>query len=309
MKKNRLHKIKTVLILTFFMNLATCVIKIALGIATGITAIMADGFHSLGDCLSNIVGFFGIQLAQRKPDEKHGYGYEKFEAVVTLLIVSLMAITCYKVFETGINRLLHPSAIVIEPFILAAMIISMCVNVGTIIYEGRAGKKLKSELLIADSNETKGDLWVSSGVIAATFIMSKTHWYWLDGVITILIGFIIVHIIVETVIPTAKQLADVQIVEPKSVIETVMAVPGARFCHAVRSRGHEEAFFLDLHLGVNRKLSIEVAHDIICHEVKLALHKQFPGLKSANVHIEPDNEAGLKRVNSTFRDRDSYDHN
>ncbi len=304
--ENRLDRVQNVLVWTFVMNATVCVIKIVLGLATGVMAITADGLHSLGDTLSNIVGFVGIRLAKRKPDNHHGYGYERFEAVATLAIVALISITCYKVFEGGFTRLIHPVSVRIEPFMLAVMLASMAINVLTVVYEGGAGKKYHSPLLIADSNETKGDLWVSGGVIASTYVVSLTGWMRLDGLVAVGIGFLIVRVIWEIIVPTAEQLADAQAVEPSEVLSAAMAVPDVRFCHAIRSRGSKEAFFLDLHLGVDRRMTIEEAHDRVCHQVKKALHEQFPGLKSAMVHIEPDNEAGRLRGNSVFRDRDQY---
>ena len=305
---DRLAKVQRVLVVACALNFVACVGKIALGLITGAMAITADGFHSLGDSLANIAGLMGIRLARRKPDEKHGYGYERFEAVTTLLVVSFISITCYKVFETGISRVLKPETVHVEPLMLLVMVGSMAVNVITVIYEGGAGKRLKSELLAADANETKSDLWISASVMGSTWLVDRTSWFWLDGAVTIAIGFMILRVIAEIVGPTARQLADAQVVEPSRVIDVVMAVPGAKFCHAVRSRGREEAFFLDLHLGVEKSMSIELAHDDVCHRAKLALHDAFPGLKSALVHIEPDNEAGETRGNSVFRDRDSYDH-
>lgn len=307
-QSGRLGEVQTVLVWTLVMNLAVCAFKIVLGISTGIMAITADGLHSLGDSLSNVVGFAGIRLAMREPDDTHGYGYEKYEAITTLLITGLISITCYKVFESGIGRLLKPEAVGIPLVILPVMLGSMAVNVATIIYEGRAGRRLKSVLLIADSNETLCDLWVSGGVVVSTFVIKLTGWQWLDGFVTIAIGFLILHTIWEIIKPAAKQLADAHVVEPGEVEAIVMTIPGVRFCHAVRSRGRKEAFFLDLHLGVDSNLTIEAAHDDVCHRVKVALREAFPELKSALIHIEPDTEAAREREGSVFRARDPYGH-
>lgn len=302
----RLGKIQTTLIWTLVMNVGVCVLKIVLGLATGIFTITADGLHSLGDSFSNVVGLAGIRLAKKEPDKQFGYGYDKFEPIVTLFIVSLISVTCYEVFKSGIARLFRPHHIAISGMIIAIMLISMAVNVATIIYEGGVGRRLKSELLIADSNETKSDLWVSGGVILGVLVIGKTGWWQLDGILSIAIGFLILRVIWGIIVPTAKALADAQVVLPEKVAEMVMATPGARFCHAIRSRGRGEGFYLDLHLGVDKNLSIERAHDDVCHRVKIALHAAFPGLKSANVHIEPDNESGRSRSSSVSRESDPY---
>ena len=300
-KESRLREIERVLVITLFLNLLASVAKITLGLTTGVMAIAADGFHSLGDTFSNIVGIVGTRLARRPPDKDHAYGYDRYEDIATLLVVSLISITCYKVFETGISHLLSPTIIKMSGLILATILGSMLINLITVIYEKGAGKKLGSNLLIADATETKSDLWISGIVIISTSITSFTDWYWLDGISTILIGLMIVKTIWEIVVPTAKQLADAQAVDPNSIYEIIMSILGEGYCHEIRTRGKPESFFLDCHIGVDPKTSIETAHDDICHRVKLALRDKFPGLRSANIHIEPDNETARRRESSIFR--------
>jgi cation diffusion facilitator family transporter len=304
----RLASVSRVLTVTLFLNGAVSLTKVLLGTLTGITAITADGLHSFGDCLSNLVGLIGMRLARRLPDQKHGYGYDRFEAVATLGIVGLISITCYTVIKAGVLRLLLPTVVALQPMVLGVMLASMAVNLFTVWYEGGAGRRLNSLILVADSTETKSDLLVSAGVIASTVLAGWTGWGWLDGAVTLAIGLLMLRVIAEIAAPTVRQLTDVQAVDPDEVARVVLAVEGVRFCHAVRSRGPAEGFFLDLHLGVASGTSIDQAHDSVCHNVKLALKEAFPGLKAANIHLEPDNEGGRRRGNSVFRETDLYDH-
>jgi len=304
-KKDRLEKIQGVLIVTLIMNFSVCVLKVLLGFFTGSLTIVADGLHSLGDTFSNIMGLLGIRLARKPPDKKFPYGYEKFEAVATLIIASIISITFFEVMKSGVERLLHPRAITISPLVLILMVVSIGFNIFVVWYEGGAGKKYKSELLIADSNETKSDILVSIAVMVGVFFISRGV-LWLDGVITLFVGLCILKVIIDIVKSTIKILCDGQVVDPVDVEATVLSVSGAKFCHAIRSRGRSEAFYLDFHLGVEPTMIIEKAHDEICHQVKLALEKRYPELKGAHIHIEPDNEMGRKRGNSVFAISDSY---
>jgi divalent metal cation (Fe/Co/Zn/Cd) transporter len=58
-------------------------------------------------------------------------------------------------------------------------------------------------------------------------------------------------------------------------------------CHDIRNRGAAHSIYLDLHVLVDRGLSIERAHgiaDMIEEEIK----KEFPSVVDVVVHIEPD---------------------
>lgn len=304
-RQERLGKIHAVLWRTFFLNLATCIIKIILGLVTGVLTITADGIHSLGDSLSNVAGIFAINLARKDPDERYPYGYDKFEAVATLIIASIISITFFEVAKAGIEKLLHPHTLTISPLVFLVMFATTGINIVVVWYEGGWGKRLKSELLTADAAETKSDVFVSLAVMGGVYLISR-GFVRMDGVITLVIALFILRIIIEIIESTAKILCDAQVIEPERIVKVVMSVPGVCFCHAVRTRGSENGFFLDFHLGVHEDTSITIAHDKICHEVKQALQLAFPNMKTANVHIEPDNEDGRRRKNSVFRMTDPY---
>jgi len=304
-RKERLREVQVVLWRTFFLNLLTCVIKIILGLFTGILAITADGIHSLGDSLSNVAGMFAIRLARKDPDEKYSYGYDKFEAVATLIIAGIISITFFEVTKAGIEKLIHPQAIVLHPFVLVIMLASICINLFIVWYEGGAGRRLKSELLIADSSETKSDIFVSIAVMAGIYFIGQGV-LWLDGIITLAIALLILRIIIGIIRSTTKVLCDAQVVEPEKIVSVVMAIPEVKFCHAVRTRGRENGFYADFHIGVDCSMSVEEAHDKISHKVKQTIKQAFPDMKAAHIHIEPDNEAGRERRNSVFRKTDPY---
>jgi divalent metal cation (Fe/Co/Zn/Cd) transporter len=61
---------------------------------------VADGFHSLFDASSNIIGLVGIHLANRPPDADHPYGHKKFETFATLGIAFLLGLTCLEILNS-----------------------------------------------------------------------------------------------------------------------------------------------------------------------------------------------------------------
>ena len=65
--------------------------KIAFGYSSGAISILSDGFHSLTDAASNIVGLVGVRAAERPPDEDHPYGHRKYETVAAAAVTGLPA--------------------------------------------------------------------------------------------------------------------------------------------------------------------------------------------------------------------------
>ena len=300
----RTNAILWVLVWTLLLNLASSLGKIIVGHFTGLLNVMADGMHSLTDAFVNVVGLVSIKLSGRPPDEKHPYGYGKYETIATLIIGSITFVLFVEILQLAVKKLLNPAAIEVHPVVYAVMVGSLILNGITILYEGRMGRKLKSEFLVADCRETASDVCVSVGIIIALVLIAR-GWQWLDGLVTLGIALVVLRNSVTIFREAARILSDEAVLDPQEVIQAVETHPQVRWAHAVRSRGKPDvAVYVDLHIGVDPATSVEKAHDVISHEVKQLLSERFPGIKCVLTHIEPDNESARRRENSVFRYRD-----
>ena len=70
---DKYKKVKNILLFILVANLAVTVMKIVVGSLTNSSSVLADGFHSLSDSASNIVGIVGISIAARPKDKTHPY--------------------------------------------------------------------------------------------------------------------------------------------------------------------------------------------------------------------------------------------
>jgi divalent metal cation (Fe/Co/Zn/Cd) transporter len=81
-------------------------------------------------------------------------------------------------------------------------------------------------------------------------------------------------------------------VVPISEIERiVMGVRDVRACHYVRSRGHEDAIYVDLHIKVAPEMTTDQSH-AIAHDVQHRLRAEIPAVQDVVVHVEPEDTSG-----------------
>ena len=99
------QSVRKTLVWVLVLNLVVATAKLAVGWLSSSISMVADGFHSLTDSASNIVGLIGISLAGRPPDEDHPYGHRKFETLAALMIGALLALTAWEVFKSCLERL------------------------------------------------------------------------------------------------------------------------------------------------------------------------------------------------------------
>jgi cation diffusion facilitator family transporter len=160
--------VSRVLVRVLLLNLSVAIAKIAFGYASGAISILSDGFHSLTDAASNVVGIVGVRAAGRPPDEDHPYGHRKYETVAAAAIPIFLILLMLEVLRNTVNHLTgHDAPVAIPVSGFAVMLITVGVNLFVIWYESREAERLASEVLLADATQTRADVWTSITVIAA----------------------------------------------------------------------------------------------------------------------------------------------
>ena len=284
--QERFAAVSRVLIRVLLLNLTVAVAKIAFGYFSGAISILSDGFHSLTDTASNLVGLVGVRAASRPPDADHPYGHRKFETLTAALVILLLFLLVVEVLRNALNHLTGRAA---EPDIsamsFAVMIVTVAINLAVVWYESREAKRLHSEILLADATQTRGDVWTSLTVIAA-LAGAKAGLPILDPLAAIFVAGFIGHAGYQIAQATGRILSD-RIVMVESELEAVvMSVPGVLGCHHIRTRGTADHVFLDLHVWLPPEMPLSEAH-MLSHVVKDKLITRYPQIADAIIHIEP----------------------
>ena len=103
--RDRYAAVARVLLRVLFLNLAVAIAKIAFGYASGAISILSDGFHSLTDAASNVVGLVGVRAAGQPPDEDHPYGHRKYETVAAAAVTVFLLLVVVEVLRNAFNHL------------------------------------------------------------------------------------------------------------------------------------------------------------------------------------------------------------
>lgn len=277
--------VRRVLLQVLAINLAVAITKLVVGMLSGSIAVLADAFNSLVDSSSNVIGLLGIRAAAAPPDADHPYGHRRYETLATLGIGALLLLAGWEVVENVFNRLLQGGAPQVEPLGVVLLVLTMPVNLFIVWYEGRRGRALRSDVLLADATQTRVGLWTTLAALAG-LLGGQIGMPWLDIVVALGITVFIVREAWRILRTTSSELSDGAAIDPKQVERVARKVPGVRYATRVRSRGREDDVHLDLHVKVDAAMSTAQAH-AIASEVERRLKLDLPGVVDAVVHIEP----------------------
>jgi cation diffusion facilitator family transporter len=285
---DRYAQISRVLYRVLAANLIVAVAKIALGYATGTISIVSDGYHSLTDSASNVVALVGIAVARRPPDRNHPYGHRKYETIASLGILLFLIIVLVEVLQTSIDRLLTGGSPQVFPEGIGLMTVTLIVNVLVVAYEQRAGRRLKSEVLLADAKHTRSDVLTSGAVLGA---LLGVWWGYpiLDPLAALLVAGFIGHACWSIAQEASRVLGDEIVIDEDDVRQVVQSVPHVLGCEKIRTRGSADHAFLDLHLWLDGSTTLQAAH-ATSHVVKDRLMAKFPQLADVVIHIEPPHQ-------------------
>jgi len=282
---DRYTQVARVLYQVLFLNLAVAFAKIILGSYSGSVAIVSVGFHSLTDSASNVVGLVGISIARQPPDAEHPYGHRKYETMASVAILIFLILVLVEVLSSAANRVLHGGSPKVFPEGIALMTATLAINLFVVWYEKRAGKRLHSELLLADSMHTRSDVMTTIAVIGA-LIGVWAGYPLFDPMAALLVAAFIGHACWEIAQQASRILGDTIVIPEQEVRAVIATVPEALGCEKIRTRGSADYAFLDLHLWLDGNTPLVEAHST-SHVVKDLLMTRFPQLADVVIHIEP----------------------
>lgn len=248
---------------------------------------MADGFHSISDSASNIVGIIGIVMASKPKDTDHPYGHKKFETIASMFIGTMLLFISFNVIKSSINKLFNPSTLEVSIESLIIILIALFINIFVAFYENRQGQKLNSQLLIADSLHTKSDIFVSIGVLIALISVKLGLPPVIDTIASFIVALFILHASYEIFRDNLSSLTDKVILDEEVVVDILDEFDDIKNVHNIRSRGYKDYVFLDMHIKVDSNLSVDEAHNLV-HKVEDTLSHRLGKKIDVIIHVEPN---------------------
>lgn len=290
----RMREIARVLWVILILNLIVSLAKLFYGARVGAVALTADGLHSLLDASGNVVALVGIFAARRPPDANHPYGHRKYETFAALGVAGLMILGCFEIASVALQRLQHPHVpqVTLESFVVLSL--TLVINLLVVAVERREGRRLQSELLLADAAHTSSDVFATL-LVFASFGAARLHIAFADVAASVLIIGLILHAGFRIVKGTLSTLSDERRIAPDLVEAAALEDDDVLEAHNVRSRGPDDDIHVDLHILVDPSMPIAGAH-AVGHRVERRLRERWPGLTDVVVHVEPGLESERARV-------------
>ncbi len=292
MLQDNRSKVQQVLLLTLGLNLVVMLIKVVVGTITGSLSLLADALHSVTDSANNILGLVTNHFASPEPDREHPYGHQKFDALGALGVAVFLGIACFEILSGAVERLFKTGKPVeISPQELWILLIVLGINIFVAYYERAAGQRYGSAVLVADAKHTMSDVWITIMVIGGLIgIWQGDVWnlpklQYLDVILAFPVALLVFKSGWTVLKENLPWLVDQMVIDPETIREIVMSVPGVINCHDIASRGMiGRQVFIEMHMVVEAG-DVETAHRIT-EAVEIELENRFSPARIL-IHVEP----------------------
>ena len=199
----------------------------------------------------------------------------------------MLLVLGFNVIKTSIYKLFVPTVLNITIESLVIILITLVMNIFVAIYENNQGRKLNSNLLIADSRHTKSDIFVSIGVLVALISVNLGLPPIIDTLTSFIVSLFILHASYEIIKDNISSLTDRNMIDDYIIADILKEFKDIKDVHNIRSRGYSDYIFLDMHIIVDSNLNVDEAHKLV-HEIEDTLNNKLNKKVDLIIHVEPN---------------------
>lgn len=173
-------------------GVALFLVKLAAWYLTNSVAILTDALEGIVNVISAFIGLYSLYLSSLPKDKNHPYGHGKVEFISAALEGVMISFAGIWIIFEAINHLINPQKIKELDVGIILIVIAAIVNFIVGFIALKKGKKNNSVALISSGKHLISDTFTTVGVIIGLVIILFTQILWLDSVVALIFGGIII---------------------------------------------------------------------------------------------------------------------
>jgi len=247
---------KNNLIIVTILNFSITIAEVIGGIIAGSLSLVSDALHNLSDGVAIIISYLAIKISQKQNNERLTFGYKRAEILAALFnSVVLLSISIY-LFKEAYLKIINPQPIDGLLMIIVAMI-GLLANFFSVLLLKKDSQKslnIKSAYI-----HLLSDTLSSVGVVIGGILIYFYKIYFVDPILTFLIGIYIIKECLEIISETVEILMqatpkNIDINKIKEGIESLNEVKNIHHVHIWQLNDSDIHF--ECHINLKENLTV-----------------------------------------------------
>lgn len=272
------------LVFSIILNLLITAAQVVGGLISGSLALISDALHNFSDVISLVFSYVAHKLSRRKASINNTFGYKRAELIAAFVnAFTLLLVAIYLGYE-AILRFFHPEPIKSGMVIWLALL-GIVVNGSSVLLlkkDADHNLNMKSAYL-----HLLTDMMASVAVLVGGLLMKFYGWFWVDGVMTLLISIYLIYVGFDLLKSSTKMLMlfTPEHIDIKEIVREVHKIPGVGKLHHIHVwHLNEEELHLEAHLDCAENILMSEFNDLL-HELEIVLFNKF-GINHINIQPE-----------------------
>ena len=176
------------LALSLGITLAFVAVEIVAGIFANSLALLTDAAHNFTDVMALALSWWALRLTSQPADQGKTYGYHRAGILAALANSTTLVVIALGIFYEAYQRFINPPEVQAD-VLIGVGTLAVLINVVTALLVRRGAEQdlnIRAAFL-----HLMGDVLSTVGAVIAGVIIRFTDWNWLDPLVSVLIGFLI----------------------------------------------------------------------------------------------------------------------
>jgi len=218
------------LTLSLGITLVFVFVEIAAGLFSNSLALLTDAAHNFTDVLALALSWWALRLTSQPANQRKTFGYHRAGILAALANSTTLVVIAFGIFYEAYQRFLHPPEVQAD-VLIGVGVMAVVINVVTALLVRRGAEhdlNIRSAFL-----HLMGDVLSTIGAVIAGVVIRYTNWNWLDPLVSVLIGFLILWSawsIVREALDILMEGTPTDI-NMEEMVNEIMAVEGVRGVH------------------------------------------------------------------------------
>ncbi|WP_036380857.1 cation diffusion facilitator family transporter [Muricauda sp. MAR_2010_75] len=274
------------LLISILLNIAITVSQVIGGLISGSLALLSDALHNFSDVLSLIISYVATIFGKKKASSLKTFGYKRAEIMAAFVNAATLVVVAIFLMKEAVERLYDPQVIESNLVIWLSLlgILANGFSVLLLKKDSESNMNMKSAYL-----HLLTDMMASVAVLIGGILMKFFQVYWVDAILTMLIGIYLIYMGYDLLKESTKVL---MLFTPKSIViqdivESICTIELVKNVHHVHIwQLNEDEVHMEAHIDFKEDIKLSEFDTILEKIEEHVYHKH--GINHVNIQPEFD---------------------
>ena len=274
------------LLISILLNIAITVSQVIGGIISGSLALLSDALHNFSDVLSLVISYVAAIFGKKKASSHKTFGYKRAEIMAAFVNAATLVVVAIFLMKEAVERLFDPKEIESNLVIWLSLlgILANGFSVLLLKKDSESNMNMKSAYL-----HLLTDMMASVAVLVGGILMKFFQIYWVDAILTMLIGIYLIYMGYDLLKESTKVL---MLFTPKTIVvqdivESICTIERVKNVHHVHIwQLNEDEVHMEAHIDFKEDIKLS-EFDTILEEIEEHVYHKH-GINHVNIQPEYD---------------------